>query len=173
MPEAPLSTVNSLASRPKWNGDQLRNILKRYDRSPFMDLLAEWLQCAPTKEDIEKFSAKYPDRYIQAVRQLGQVAGFTDRSEVAIDINLHISSMSDSQLEDRLKSLSKELIIDGQAKEIVDDRSGNHGTHLSVPDRGGSVPHPVGAQPAGHSDPREGDADHLGDRDLVRSPGAG
>jgi len=113
---------HSLRHKPRWNGDQLRAQLSLYDRRPFLDLLAEWLECSPDPEDIKKFASKYPDRYAGAIRQLAQIGGFTEKREVSVDVHVNIRTLSDSQLEDRLKQLTGELkipeIIDETATEI-------------------------------------------------------
>lgn len=100
--------------KPRWNGDELRAQLSLYDRRPFIDLLAEWLECGPSREDIEKFSAKYPDRYAGALRQLGQLGGYTEKRELNIDVNVNVRAMSDSQLQDRIRTLTQQLVIDGE-----------------------------------------------------------
>jgi hypothetical protein len=64
--------------------------------------LAEWLECGPQPEDIQKFAAKYPDRYATAIRQVAQIAGFSEKREVSVDVTLNIRTLSDSQLEDAL-----------------------------------------------------------------------
>jgi len=73
-----------------------------------------------------KFANKYPDRYAGAIRQLAQIGGFTEKREVSVDVHVNIRTMSDSQLEDRLKQLTQELklpqIIDEQA-EVVEQPS--------------------------------------------------
>jgi hypothetical protein len=97
------------ASKVQWNGDALRSQLQAYDRRPFLDLVAEWLMCSPDPEEVLKFANKYPDRYAGALRQLAQIAGFSDKKEVDIGINLNIHMLSDSQLEDKLKILINQL----------------------------------------------------------------
>src|SRR5580765_893069 len=92
-------------SKVQWNAEQLRSMLQQYDRRPFLDLLAEWLLCSPDPEDIQKFANKYPDRYAGAMRQIAQVAGFTEKKEIDVGVNLNIHLLSDSQLEDKLKNM--------------------------------------------------------------------
>lgn len=110
--------------KPKWSGDELRSQLALYDRRPFLDLLAEWLECSPDPEAIKKFAEKYPDRYAGAIRQLAQIGGFTEKREVSVDVHMNIRHMSDSQIEDRLQDLNKALglsmpMIEGQ--KVVDE----------------------------------------------------
>jgi hypothetical protein len=108
---------HSKRHQPRWNGDQLRAQLSLYDRRPFLDLLAEWLECSPDPEDIKQFASKYPDRYAGAIRQLAQIGGFTEKREVSVDVHVNIRTLSDSQLEDRLKQLTGELGL----AQIIDE----------------------------------------------------
>ena len=115
---------HSLRHKPRWTGDELRSQLSLYDRRPFIDLLAEWLECTPDPEDIKLFAAKYPDRYAGAIRQLAQIGGFTEKREVSVDVHVNIRTMSDSQLEDRLKALTQELKLPeiiAEEAEVVEE----------------------------------------------------
>jgi hypothetical protein len=100
-------------NRPRFSGDQLRQMLHLYDRTPFLDLLAEWLECSPTQEDLQAFANKYPDRYASALKALGQLGGYTEKKEVSVnvDVYMQVKNMSDSQIEDELKRLGSELAI--------------------------------------------------------------
>jgi hypothetical protein len=115
---------HSTRHKPRWTGDELRSQLSLYDRRPFIDLLAEWLECTPDPEDIKLFAAKYPDRYAGAIRQLAQIGGFTEKREVSVDVHVNIRTMSDSQLEDRLKALTQELKLPeiiAEEAEVVEE----------------------------------------------------
>lgn len=92
-----------------WTGDQLRAQLKQYDRMPFLDLLATWIECAPDPESVIAFAEKHPDRYMYAVSQMGRLAGFTEKKEVEVDVQFHIRHMSDSQLEDHFRAMAYKL----------------------------------------------------------------
>ena len=95
--------------KPQWTGDQLRQQLRLYDRAPFLDLLAVWMECAPEPEDILDFAAKHPDRYIMAISNLGKLGGFTEKREIDVDIHVHVRGLSDSQLEDRFRELATKM----------------------------------------------------------------
>jgi len=99
-------------------------MLQQYDRRPFLDLLAEWLLCSPDPEDIQKFANKYPDRYAGAMRQIAQVAGFTEKKEIDVGVNLNIHLLSDSQLEDKLKNMMSK-VIDLTPEPDVELKSGS------------------------------------------------
>ena len=123
---------------PAFTGDDLRKALSRYDRQPFMDVLAAWMECAPTAEEVLAFAAKKPDAYIKAVSDLARMAGYTDKREVEVNLNLKLGAMSDSQLEDRMRELANTLNMelpqidsgadDAQVIDITDN-----GEELSPP----------------------------------------
>ncbi len=91
-------------------------MLQQYDRRPFLDVLAEFIQSCPSQEDIKKFSAKYPDRWAGAIRQLATVGGFTEKRE--LNVNVHVTEMSDSQLEDALTKFMIENSLNLPAVEV-------------------------------------------------------
>lgn len=94
---------------PSFTADDIRAQLRRYDRGPFMDLLAAWLECAPTPEDIIELAAKKPELWVSALGGLAKMAGFTEKSEVA---HTHvIGRMSDHELAERARELSQRLGI--------------------------------------------------------------
>lgn len=98
------------SQKPLWTADQIRDKLRRWDRSPFMDLLGAWIECAPTPEALTAFSDRFPDRYATSLLALSKIAGFAERKELTADISgniVHrIEDMSDSQLEDHLRELA-------------------------------------------------------------------
>lgn len=109
---------------PAFTGDDLRKALSRYDRQPFMDVLAAWMECAPTPDEVLKFAAKKPDAYIKAVSDLARMAGYTDKREVEVNLNLKLGAMSDSQLEDRMRELASTLNMElpqiGSGADVID-----------------------------------------------------
>lgn len=105
----PRSQKQPQGNLPHWNADQLRKHLHQYDRTPFLDLLAAWLECAPSAEDVEAFASLHPDKYINALKNLGLLAGFTEKREVAWTGTLNVNDMSDSQLEDALMERARAL----------------------------------------------------------------
>lgn len=95
---------------PGWTADDLRSALRRYDRSPFLDLLAAWLECAPQPEDVISLAAKKPDVWAKGLSDLAKLSGFTEKQEV---IHSHrLDQMSDSQLEDQMRKLALSMGID-------------------------------------------------------------
>lgn len=105
------NTAGRTSTKPLWNADQLRLKLQSYDRTPFLDLLAIWMECAPTPQTIMAFADRYPDRWTKAMVDLGRLGGFADRKEIDLSLEANIRGMSDSQLEDRLSEAAYRLGI--------------------------------------------------------------
>src|SRR5919106_2125185 len=94
-----------------WTADQLRAKLRSYDRTPFIDLLALWMECTPDRTTLELFANKYPDRFVKAMIELGRLAGYADKMQVDVNLTTKVQSLSDSQLEDRLRQNAERLGI--------------------------------------------------------------
>ena len=92
-----------------WTADQLRSALRSYDRTPFLDVLADWIECAPSIDSITRLAESHPEKFMVAVTSLSKVAGFSERRELAVDVTHNVKRMSDSQLEDRLRVLAQRL----------------------------------------------------------------
>lgn len=95
--------------QPKFNGEELRAQLQAYDRRPFQDLLAEWINASPDPERVAEFADKHPDKFISSMSSLARIAGFTEKTETLVDITVNYRALSDSQLEDRLAQLQAQL----------------------------------------------------------------
>ena len=92
-----------------FNGEEIRRRLRAYDRTPFLDLLGIMLECAPTEAAIRKLAENAPERYVMALGQLARTAGYTDKTEATYNVNLNVTQMSDSQLEDKARSIAAKL----------------------------------------------------------------
>jgi hypothetical protein len=89
--------------------ERLFKSLCRYDRTAFMELLAQFLDCAPTPEAIHAFANQHPDRWMTASKALAGVGGFTtERIEASVDV-ANLDEMSDSQLRARLQEALLQL----------------------------------------------------------------
>jgi len=110
--------------------------LTRYERRPFMQLLANLLDCKPTPEAIRAFAEKSPDRWAQAVSIMAGLAGF-DRG-VGPTINVYnVGAMSDVELVRRLAELDRAAA----AKDIT-PRPGEG----AIPSEGAGQSLPPGAE---------------------------
>lgn len=115
------ATRNSLPSAdsksPGWTADDIRAALRRYDRSPFLDLLAAWMECAPQVEDVIALASKKPDVWVRGLADLAKMSGFTEKQEV---IHTHrLDQMSDSQLEDQMRKLAVSMGIELPGKFLT------------------------------------------------------
>ena len=70
---------------PKIPGDEVTKALEarlmRYDRSPFMGMLADAATVAPSKTAWRKLARRDPEKYVRAVSTLAKTAGFADKTE--------------------------------------------------------------------------------------------
>ena len=105
--------------KPLWNGDDLRTRLRQYDRTPFLTLLQQFIEQGPTDDAIAAMAEKWPDKWVGSLVQLARIAGFTEKTESTVNVNVHIADMSDSQLEDEIKREMAELgILDAEFTEL-------------------------------------------------------
>src|SRR5262245_44528809 len=102
---------NRTTAQPLWDADQLRQKLQSYNRVPFLDLLAIWMECMPSPQTVMAFADKYPDRWTKALVDLGRLGGFADRKEIDLNFAAQVQNMSDSQLEDALRDHAYKLGI--------------------------------------------------------------
>lgn len=105
------TSSNRTSLKPLWDGDQLRTRLQSYDRTPFLDLLAIWMECTPSPQTIMAFADKYPDRWTKAMVDLGRLGGFAEKKEIDVNFAAKVARMSDSQLEDQLREEAYRLGI--------------------------------------------------------------
>lgn len=88
------------------NRQELRRELERYNRQPFLDLLAEFMQCRPDPITIALWAREHPDKWMNAIATCAKAAGFADQLEVnSNNTHLHVHELSDAQLLQRLEEL--------------------------------------------------------------------
>ena len=92
--------------KPRYDTRKLHHQLSQYDRTPFLDLLSEWLQQSPSAEALAEFAERYPDKYVTAMASLARISGYTEKTvSLNLDVTMDLTQLSDSQLEDRLREL--------------------------------------------------------------------
>ncbi len=112
-------------NRTGYTGSELRTRLRNYDRSPFIELLAGWLECIPSQEAVRAFARRSPDKYAASLVQIAQLAGYTAKTESTMNVNIAVAigQLSDSQIEDRLALLAQQgdilRTIDVPSREIA------------------------------------------------------
>lgn len=97
--------------------------LRRYDRTPFLRILADIMGCPPSLAALKLFADEHPDRWTFAVATLARVGGFTEKTEVVGNVHHHIHLMSDAELKQRIAQLEQQQnqIITGAEYEIIQD----------------------------------------------------
>ena len=121
------------SSKPLWDADQLRLKLQQYDRTPFLDILAIFMECTPTPQTIMAFADKYPDRFVKAMADLGRLGGFADKKEMDIGLSVRVKNMSDSQLEDQMRDIAYRMGI--QLPRLIDVQALTvHAVDLNAPE---------------------------------------
>lgn len=109
---------------PEWTKYQpireaIERELEQLDRSSFRRILADYLGYAPTPKAIARLAEKQPDRWIQGLTMLAQLAGFK-RDTVEINNNiLVVQQMSDSELRKRLADAQQAQLELSQSKTLV------------------------------------------------------
>jgi len=83
--------------------------LARGERDAFHRILADFMACAPKIEDLLKWAAKNPDRWMYTMRLLGQMAGFSDKVELNGNLMAQIGRLPDAELIRRLSEKEKLL----------------------------------------------------------------
>ena len=107
----------SLPKRPTFNSADLSEALRNYNRGPFLDLLAAWIECAPSPEDILSFAQKKPDMWVKALTDLAKISGYTEKQEVLHTVN--VNQMSDAALEEHAKAMAAKLGLDPSAIKMI------------------------------------------------------
>lgn len=77
--------------------------LHRTDRTPFIELLAGWLECAPDMDAVKAFARKSPEKYVLAISQIARLSGYADTTRHEHQHHINVNTMSDSMLEDKLR----------------------------------------------------------------------
>jgi|SRR5262245_16245740 len=94
---------------PRFTGTELRQRLTSFDRAPFTDLLAEWVELCPTREAVTALAETDPAKFIHALQSISKMAGFSERTETSVEVTHNYRTLSDSQIEDKLKQLADRL----------------------------------------------------------------
>lgn len=81
-------------------------------RQPFVEILAHFMQCAPTNEAIEAFSNEYPDRWAKTLQTMARLSGYTDHLEITENIHLTIQHLGDADLIAKIADLDKQLALE-------------------------------------------------------------
>ena len=91
--------------------------LRTGDREVFVKVMADLLACAPSKEEIETWAKKYPDRYFYAMKLVAGMMGLSEKVEYSGTIFHAVVNMSDAEL---MKSLDEmKISLDHPMKNVT------------------------------------------------------
>lgn len=102
-------TASRPSNAPTFNAKDIRNALARYDRAPFVELLAKMIELFPDEKSLQALAMKKPEAFISSMIAMARISGFTEKQEVFHEHSINIHKMSDSQLEDHAAALAAEL----------------------------------------------------------------
>jgi len=88
--------------------DEIYSYLEEYNRGPFLQVLADFLECKPEKEAIEKMARAHPAEWTRALANVAKLAGFHDKLEIEGNIHHDIGQLGDAALLDKLDDLRRE-----------------------------------------------------------------
>jgi len=118
---------NMAMPQPRTDPDKVLALIKQLDVLPFQEMLADYMDCFPSKDAIRAAAEKYPDRFIQGMVMLTKMAGY--RPDTPITQNnmfVVIQGMSDSEL----RQLNQKLDVERkQLMERTVDGEVEDGTH--------------------------------------------
>lgn len=104
------SVAASRASNaPAFNAADIRNALARYDRGPFLELLAKMVELFPDETSLKALAMKKPELFISSMIAMARISGFTEKQEVFHEHTVNVHKMSDSQIEDHVALLAGQL----------------------------------------------------------------
>lgn len=102
--------------------DQVMEVYKNLtnlDRHPFKYTLSVILCCSPNPENIKKFADNNPLDWARLVKIMAELSGYTEKLIIEHHKKEDLASLSDLELEARIRQLSSELHIDGECEEVI------------------------------------------------------
>lgn len=77
----------------------LKEQLANLDRTPFREVLADFLSCKPSQAQIQAFAAKNPDKWVQSLLMLGKLGNYTEKTpETTINLYQNLNLKSDAEV---------------------------------------------------------------------------
>ena len=96
--------------KPRFDNEELLAEFSAYSRQPYIEILAEMLQCIPTPDALQEFADAHPDRWASAVGTMSKLAGYHDKLEIHGNVNMDIRIMGDAQLMAKIKEVDQKLV---------------------------------------------------------------
>lgn len=79
------------------------------DRDIFIQVMKEFLDNRPSPERLREWGAKYPDRYVYAMKLMAGMMGLAEKVEYSGTILHAIANLSDVELMAKLQDLTVEV----------------------------------------------------------------
>lgn len=97
------------AKKRGFNTNELLSEFQAFSRQPFVEILSELISGVPTPEAIRTFAEDHPDRWVNAVKGMANLAGFHDKLEIEGSLAKDISKLGDAQLIAKLDELGQKI----------------------------------------------------------------
>jgi len=95
--------------RPYFNKRDLQAQFAAMSRQPFIEILSELIQCAPSPDNIQKFADEHPDKWANTIKTMANLSGFNDKLEIEGNVNIDIQLKGDAELISQLGELQGHL----------------------------------------------------------------
>ena len=95
--------------KPFFTAEDLRRQFSAMSRQPFIEVLAELLQCVPEADAIQTFANENPDKWATTVKTMANLSGYNDKLLIDNNINIDIQMAGDAELMGMLGDLTAQL----------------------------------------------------------------
>lgn len=103
------------------NPEKIQAEIEALQRSPFREILGQYLECGPSKAAIKEFAEAFPDRYAKAIQSLAILSGYNETVTHEHNYLVEIRNLSDAQIMHRLQELDQEPIEGEIVTPLVDE----------------------------------------------------
>lgn len=91
------------------DGKEILHNIELAQRTPFMQLLATYLDCVPDRATIAEFAKQYPDRYFKVLALITPLAGYNETVVHEHNHLVEIHGLSDAEIILRRQQLMKKM----------------------------------------------------------------
>ena len=99
--------------------------LLRGERTVFAQILGALVGAVPTRERLQEWGAKHPDRLFYSMKLLAGLTGYSEKVELAGDLARQIGKLSDVEVQRRLSEIEGQMNgHDTTAIALIGDASG-------------------------------------------------
>lgn len=92
-------TPEELAAAREQEGRLLREQLAGLDRTPFREVLADFLESKPSKRNIRALAAENPEKWVQALNVLGKMSNYSEKTgDTTLNVYANLQLKSDAEI---------------------------------------------------------------------------